>query len=106
MKRNFDQLLTGLGGKPLLNEDQQPTNLTLGAICVQALLMTFPDEQVTGEEKFRRYQLAERLSTGGEVEVTAEEVALLKNLAGKGYVPLMVGAVWKALEEQPAVAEG
>ena len=93
MKRDFSQTLSALGN-PL------PENVgTLGAVCVGALLGVYADEQnLPGEDKFRRYQLAERIHVGGVQEVTAEEVASLKKLIGKNWPPAVLGPAYEALE--------
>lgn len=94
MKRDFSKHLAALG-QPL------PDNVgTLREVCVGALLAVYADEQaLAGEEKFRRYKLAERVSPGGVQEVSAEEVALLKKLIGKNWPPAVLGPAYEALEQ-------
>lgn len=101
MKRDFSQTLSALG-EPL------PENVgTLRAVCVGALLGVYADEQsLGGEEKFRRYQLAERLNAGGVQEVSAEEVALLKKLVGKNWPPAVLGPAYEALERDAVDSAG
>lgn len=100
MKRDFSQQLVGLGGQQLMEangDEQRP--MTLAVVAVNALMGQYADEQgLTGDEKFRRYQLAERIDAGGVQDVSAEEVALLKKLIGKAYGPMLVGPAFKALE--------
>lgn len=101
MKRDFSQELVGLGGQKLVEangDEQRP--MTLGTVSVNALMGQFADEQgLSGEEKFRRYQLAERITAAGVQEVSAEEVALIKRLIGKAYGPILVGPAYIALEK-------
>lgn len=101
MKRDFSQTLAALG-EPL------PENVgTLRAVCVGALLGVYADEQsLGGEEKFRRYQLAERVNAGGVQEVSAEEVALLKKLVGKNWPPAVLGPAYEALERDAVESTG
>ena len=94
MKKDFSRPVLTLGGAPA--EDAGKT-LTVGAACVNALLG--PDDSATGEEKARRYQLALRIHAGGEVEVKSDELALLKTLVGRAYLPLVVGQVYAFLDE-------
>jgi hypothetical protein len=101
--RDFNAALVAIGGHNLADADG--AGLTLGTVAINALLGTYPDEQTSGEEKFKRYQLAERISTAGAQEVSVEEVALIKRLIGKGYPPMVVGPAWLALENDPAPAE-
>lgn len=98
MKRDFSTILIGIGGQKILDGDQQP--LTLGVAAVTALVASYPDEpNLTGEGKFKRWLLAERLANGGVIEVSAEEVTLIKQLIGRGYPPLVVGPAYLALEK-------
>ena len=103
MIRDFNTSLTALGGHKLEGGEGLP--LTLGTVAINALLGTYPDEQASGEEKFKRYQLAERISAAGPQDVSVEEVALIKRLIGKGYPPMVVGPAWLALENDPAPVE-
>lgn len=74
-------------------------DLTVGSACVTALLATFADEaSLGGEEKVRRFLLAQRIGAAEQVDLTAEETALVKLLVGKGYGTLVVGRVWAALD--------
>ena len=103
MKRDFSTALVGLGDAKLV--DGEGVALTLASVAVSALMGTYQDEQgITGEEKFKRYQIAQRLSSAGTQEVTAEEVALIKRLIGKAYTPMVVGPAYIALERDPDVA--
>lgn len=100
MKRDFSIILVGIAGQKMVNEKEEP--LTLGSVSVNALLGQYQDEQgLSGEEKFRRYQIAERVSAADVQEVSAEEVSLIKRLIGKGYPPMLVGPAYVALELDP-----
>lgn len=73
--------------------------LTLREVCVEALLGNYADEpNLAGEEKYKRFTLADRLSKEDETELSAEETAQLKKLIGKAYVPLAVGRAYQLLE--------
>lgn len=98
--------MTVLFGKVLLNEDDKELKgknekpFTLKDACFQSLMATFPDEQaLAGEEKFKRYELYQKIKAAPDpVEISAEEVSLLKKLVGKAYGPLIVGQCWNMLE--------
>lgn len=101
MKRDFSQPLAALG-QPL-----PELASTLGGVSIAALLGAYADEQgLSGEEKFRRYQLAERIHAGNVQDVSAEEIALLKKLIGKNWPPAVLGPAYEALEQEfvPEVA--
>lgn len=102
MKRDFSTDLIGLGDAKLVDEKGEA--LKLSAIAVNVLVGQYQDEQgLSGEDKFARYKLAERLNQGGVQEISAEEIALLKKLIGKAYGPIVVGPAYEALEADLAV---
>lgn len=101
MKRNLNIVLKTLDGEPL-KEDNNGTvrDVLLSRLAVNALLVNYPDEQsLSGEEKVKRFKLAQQINDAdGDVEITAEQVALLKSLIAKGYTPLVVGQAYEILE--------
>jgi hypothetical protein len=102
MKRDFSKQLQGIPGS--ISPDQDGNYPTLGAVAVGALLANFQDEaSLAGEEKLRRYKLAERISQGGAQEVSAEEIALIKKQIAKAHAIAIVGPAYEALEQDPGV---
>ena len=80
---------------------QPAVNATLGKMMIESLLATFKDEEnLSGEEKLKRWQLAIKIKNNAEtaVEMTVEEIALIKKLIGKAYSTIIVGQVWELLE--------
>lgn len=101
MKIDMKQHLKNLNGMPF---DDLP-NFLLGEAAKEALLSTYNDEtEITGEEKFNRYQIAMKvqkgLSTDEEVDFAIEELALIKKLIGKRYNTVVVGPAFLALESK------
>ena len=72
--------------------------ITLGGIVAQALLAQYPNDQTSGAEKHRRYKLWFAVKAGGLQDLTAEDIAMIKDLIGKGWAPLIVGQCWEMLE--------
>lgn len=73
--------------------------MSLKRAAVNALQAMFEDERnLDGAEKLKRWQLAMKVHAGGEVELTIDDLALIKRLVGKLYGPAVVGPVWSALE--------
>lgn len=73
--------------------------LTLGRLAMHVLAANFPDEQnLSGEEKFKRGELALRVYKGGKVNISVEEAALVKKLVAKGYGPLIILKSWPMLD--------
>lgn len=98
MKIRFDETMKDLDGKAIKGEGGE---LTLKSICCNALTVIFQDEQgLSGEEKAKRGLLAMRIYANTEIDLTVEEVALIKKLIGKAYGPLIVAQAWNMLESQ------
>ena len=88
MKLDFSAPILGLDGKP------DPSGATLGSVSITALMATFPDEQnLSGEDKIKRYKAALIIQLGGEQEITVDDASLIKKLVAKAYGPLVVGRV-------------
>jgi hypothetical protein len=99
MQVNFDQKLLNLDGTEVVNpNDKEPT--LLRGIAVTALLAQFEDERsLSGEDKLKRWELALKIKNGEDpIELSVEEISLVKKLIGKGFVVLVVGQAWKMLE--------
>ncbi len=95
-----------LNGTPLKTfegediQDETGKPITLRTACVRALLYTAPNDTTDGQKKFERYKLAEKImGAKGHVELTAEELALIKQLVGVIYVTVLVGRIYEALEK-------
>ncbi len=96
MKVNLVAELKSLDGSAIVGTDGNPA--VLKGVIVDALMAVFQDEpNLSGEEKMKRFLLAEKVYNGVG-EYSAEEVALMKKLIGKAYTPIIVGQAWKILE--------
>ena len=95
MKIDFSQSLLGLDGQVLQNNG---VALTLGTVSVDSLVLVRPDENIKGDEKFKRYQIARKIHGEAEVELAIEQVALIKKLIGKSFGPAVVGPAFELLE--------
>ena len=101
MKRNLNVVLKTLDGQPLKEEHNGTArDVLLSRLAVNALLANYEDEKnLSGDDKVKRFKLAQQINDAdGEVEVTAEQVSLLKSLIAKGYTPLVVGQAYEILE--------
>lgn len=64
---------------------------TLQTVCFTALTVPHDDDaRLPTEEKIKLYKLAQRISQGGDVEFTSEELALLKARIAKVFVHVVV----------------
>lgn len=104
MKKNLNQPILNLDDKPVVNteiEGQPP--LTLAYVCENALLSRRRDDNLSGEEQVKRMGLALRIKAaekdGVEIDLTSEEVVLLKNQIVLTYNTLITGRSLVMLEE-------
>ena len=85
--------IVDLDGKPI-TMDGKPDGvpLTLRTVAENALLATYQDEhELSGDKKVERMVLAQQIHAASKIDLTAENVTLLKQLIGKAYGPLIVG---------------
>ena len=91
--------LKTLGGEVMQDNDGKGNvmDATLKTVIVNALLS--PVERESGVEKMKKYELATRIyKSEDEVELSAEEITLIKARVGELFAPLVVGQVYNALE--------
>ena len=100
MKANFDQVLNDLEGKPIpKNRDNDPTPVTLKSACLIALTTPMQeDQQLTGEQSFKRLELARRINKGGEQELDPDEAVTIRNRAAKVLILEIAGQVYELLK--------
>jgi len=101
MKIKTTTRLNNLAGKPLflaINDgtETKRSELDLRLILTNVLLEN--DQDADAQKKFTRYQLAQKIHDGDEVDLRAEDIQDLKALVAKYYNPLIQGAVWKILD--------
>jgi len=95
VKVNFASLVLNEKDEPIMQGKDDP--VTLATIARQALLNPGPgEEKVSGEDKFKRFQLA--MKCEGEVDLQVEELATIKKRIGIMCPPLIVGRCWNMLE--------
>lgn len=96
VKIAFNRFVKDVFGEYILKDDLTKEKATLGFLSVNALVRD--SEQSSGEEKFKAYQLAERIAKAEDtIEVSAEEMALIKRKANC-YPTNVLGPMWKELE--------
>ncbi len=97
MKIDFSKRLTNLQGQ-VLKDDTTGEEVTVGTICVQALLSTDREETLDGMEKVRRYELAKSIFNKEKESLSAEEVVLIKKMVGKFFTTVVAGQVLPMLD--------
>jgi len=109
MKINVLQNLSDFKGQPIETAAQtcsqcgQPVgkreSLTLRVVCVNALLFVQPNQQLSGADKMKRNDLAQRIWTEDKVELTVQELADVQRFINETYAsPLVVAQSWRMLE--------
>ena len=97
MIKNFDAVIKGVDGTPV--KDEKGESVFLRNLAVNALYGTFEDERgISGEEKMKRGLLADKIFPGGDVDVTPEEIVMIKKLIGKGFSTLVVTRAYQLLD--------
>lgn len=101
MKRNLTVNILDLSGAEVLEPDGAGGVRPIPARVVarNALLARRPNEDLKLEDQMTRYNLAKRIeATPDDVELSAEEIALIKRLVAQNYAPLVTGFVSSLLE--------
>ena len=101
MKVDFDAVIKDLDGVPMSDARTAAGDgrlLTLKTVCVNGLLATETDKNIPGQQKLARFRLAEQINAGGEQNLSAEDVALIKERVGAFYVTLVVGRAFGLLD--------
>ena len=112
MKIDFSAPILDLGGKPVKHQDganDVAKDMVLKDVAVPALTMPYKDEDnLAADDKVARAVIAQEIYRGGIVDVSVEDVALIKKLIGKAYGPLVVMRAYEILDPKeplPKAAE-
>ena len=101
MKLDVTKKLKDLDDK-VLKEDKK--DIVLKKILTNALLIAV--EKESGVDKVKKYELAKLIHKGKVIDLTAEDVVLLKKQVGDFYTPLVVGQVFALLEGKEKESDG
>lgn len=98
-KLNVDVVIKGIDGKPIKErktESKGEKNLTFRVVARESLLVL--EDKMNGEDKYERFKIAGLIEKGGDVTLTAEQMAIVKEAIGKYQYPVVVGAAWDHIE--------
>ncbi len=100
MKINMAQVFYDIYGKELTElENGEEKETTLGKVVCASLLNAYAgEENLSGDEKAKRYKLAVSIVDQDEVDLSIDEVKLIKDLVGKSPFPTIVGQAFEMLE--------
>ena len=121
MKINLNQKLLDLAGDPLQDrvakrnengvvkdENDKPVlklvDVTLNKLAANALLHPAKDDKgklEVGDIVAKKYSLAVKCyEATGEIDLTPEEAALIKECISLAYPPIVVGQAWNILDQK------
>lgn len=92
---NFSMVLHDFKNVSLKDADGE--DFTLGKLC-HAALLNDPTPALSGDQKYKRYELAKKVFGQCESEISIDELALLKDTIGKVWQPMIYGLAIDALE--------
>jgi len=102
MKLKTEVVLTNLSGEALkdTNTKGEAVDATLEMCLINALLAPMGQGKTeAGTEKLKKFNLAKKINDNKEVDLSADDIVLLKNRVGEVYPPLIVGQVYELLGE-------
>ena len=114
MKINFDQRLMDLelnplewetNACPICRRGRTSKPATLKVLCADALVQGYTDArgqpiQIPGDEHVRRFKLAMKVMQGGELDISVEDVALIRDLVKLRFTPLFAGQIWLMIDPE------
>lgn len=99
MKINVDKKLKTIDGEVMKDKDSKGkvVDATLKMAMINAVLA--PVEKDSGIDKVKKYELAKMIFKGKTVDLTAEDITLIKKCVGDNFPPIVVGQVFELLEK-------
>jgi len=79
------------------NVNGEAVDADLRTALVNAILS--PVQNETGMDKVKKYELAKRIHSKDEVELSKDDIELIKERVGELYVPLVVGQIFDKLDD-------
>jgi hypothetical protein len=97
MEIHVNHPIIDLDGKELVEDGKV---ITVGLVIFRSLLGAYQDEQnLSGEEKFSRGELAMRVKSAEDsLTLKAEDIVLVKKLVAKMFTTFVVWQMWKVLD--------
>jgi hypothetical protein len=95
MKIKINQALMDVDGKTPVKEDGKI--VTLKEACIGAILA--PTKEDDQKKKFEKWEVFKKLRDAGEeVDLTADEIAMIEKCSGQIHHPLIYGQCYEMLE--------
>ena len=103
MEIDFDVVVKSLDGIPLAITDlitKEKKEIDLKVATIEALLNPKIDAGIDAIEKMVRFTLAQKIHGGGIIDLTSEEIVLIKKLISDRWTTLIVGQTYKMFENK------
>ena len=100
MNIDFNEALKELDGTNVTDTDKNGNVfvVTFGRICLTALTTPLKtDAEISGEESFKRLELARKINNGGKQDIDASDAILIRDRAAKLFSILISGQVYEKL---------
>lgn len=95
MKRDFDQVMLDFDGKPFGD------NATLKSVVFMVLSGQLEgDDKAPLDQRLKQYALVQKIHKGGVVDVSAEDITLIKTRAPKCLSLIAMGRLCEMLEQE------
>lgn len=93
---NLKSVITNLVGSPFPESAVSSSPMTVKSAIVFVLVNSIPGENLSGDEKFKLYQLAVKVhSEEDSVDLSVEDVSLIKNRIGTMFLsPEVIGDLY------------
>lgn len=100
---DFSAVVKQFSGQSFKNPDEPTDDLKLWVVAINSLKLVFDDEMgLSGVEKLKRGKLAMKIYGSSILEVSSEEITLIKFVIGKAYGPEIVTSS-EILLESPVI---
>jgi hypothetical protein len=102
MKVNFCAVVVDYRGEPIQTKDSEksePREMLMKDAACQALVAHLPGEDATPQLQLRKFQLSKTIwKSGGVINISTEDVALIKNVVSKAFAPAVAGSFCDQIE--------
>lgn len=100
MQIKLDVPYQDLKGNPITDKED-PEGFTLRSVLIRSALFVEAGHNPEGKDKFVAYRLALKIHAvpvGGSANFSTEELKVLRDNAGKMWLPYVVGLTWTHLD--------
>lgn len=108
MKKNVDKVLIDIRTdeplKEVIREGSDPVDFTLRSAIMTALLGTFDGDKATPDKKAKRFDVAMKIKASGDVDLTTDDLSIIKEITGIVYNPNIVGQINRWADSDNEVA--